>query len=259
MGMAVHRDDLHPALAAGPALAATALRKRCDAHEVLAGVDLELMRGEVVALVGPTGAGKSTLLRCLAGLEAFQDGQLLLHGRPAFRPAALRRRVGLIVQGLNLQPGLSVGQNVMLAPALAGTCGAAEAARELLARVGLAERFHAMAAALSPGQQQRVVIARALAAQPSVLLCDEITVASDRELEGEVAVAAAALASEGLALLMATRDLGFARRVADRVLFMHQGRVHEAGPPAAFSGAPATPEHRRLRQRHGPVQRAAPF
>jgi polar amino acid transport system ATP-binding protein len=235
------------------------IHKSFDKTKIIHGIEFDIADGEFVVLVGPSGCGKSTLLRCLAGLEAFQDGQLLLHGRPAFRPAALRRRVGLIVQGLNLQPGLSVGQNVMLAPALAGTCGAAEAARELLARVGLAERFHAMAAALSPGQQQRVVIARALAAQPSVLLCDEITVASDRELEGEVAVAAAALASEGLALLMATRDLGFARRVADRVLFMHQGRVREAGPPAAFSGAPATPEHRRLRQRHGPVQRAAPF
>ena len=245
MGMAARLDDFHPAPTA-PALRIAALRKSYGEHEVLKGVDLDLMRGEVVALIGASGSGKSTLLRCLNGLERFQQGSLALCGRPAIHEGALRQQVSLIFQGFNLQPQLSVGRNVMLAPPLLGKCSAADDARELLARVGLAEKFDALPGQLSPGQQQRVVIARALAIEPAVLLCDDITMAADLELAGEVGLVVEALAYEGMTLLMATHDLHFVRRVADRVVFMHEGRVHETGAPCDLFGAPRTPEFRRF-------------
>ena len=243
MGMAARLDNFHEARvllrALAPpasALRVTALRKACGEHEVLKDVDLDLMRGEVVVVIGESGAGKSTLLRCLHALDALD----------ALDEAALQPRVGLIFQGLNLQPQLSVGGNVMLAPALVDKAGAADDARELLARVGLADKFHALPGQLSLGEQQRVVIARALAMEPTVLLCDEITTASDVALTGEVATVVEALAGEGMALLMVTHDLRLARRVADRVVFLHGGRVHESGPPAALFGAPRTAELRRF-------------
>jgi polar amino acid transport system ATP-binding protein len=226
------------------------LRKRFGTNEVLKGIDLSVKRGEVIAIIGKSGSGKSTLLRCVNGLEVFNegtltvDGQALLHGN-AGAMRALRQHVGMIFQGFNLFPHLSVGRNVMLAPTLVkkrSGAASAEQARKLLQRVGLAEKFDAPPDQLSGGQQQRVAIARALAMEPSVLLCDEITSALDPELVGEVLRVVESLAEEGMTLLMVTHEMGFARKVSDRVVFMHAGRIHEMGPPEAMFGNPQTPE-----------------
>src|SRR6187402_1602374 len=226
------------------------LRKSFGSNEVLKGIDLEVKAGEVIAIVGKSGSGKSTLLRCINGLEVFQsgtlrvDGKHLLHDNPQVM-RELRQRVGMIFQSFNLFPHLTVGKNVMLAPTLVkkrGSMEAASQARKLLNRVGLQEKFDAMPDQLSGGQQQRVAIARALAMEPAVLLCDEITSALDPELVGEVLRVVETLADEGMTLLMVTHEMSFARKVADRVIFMHQGRVHEMGPPAEVFGNPQTPE-----------------
>lgn len=198
------------------------LRKRHGAHEVLCGVDLDVMPGEVVAVVGGSGAGKSTLLRCVRGLEAFQAGSLSLHGRPLTRG---HPRVAWLFQGLDLTPQLSVAANVMRAPCAAGQ------ARDVLARVGLAEQFGAMPSALTAAQQQRVALARAVATEPALLLCDDIASSADPELAGEVSVALRALACDGLAVLLVTPDAAFALGVADRVVLLQGGRVLAAGPP----------------------------
>jgi polar amino acid transport system ATP-binding protein len=226
------------------------LRKAYGTNEVLKGIDLDVRRGEVIALIGKSGSGKSTLLRCINGLETFQGGSIAVDGQPLVHdsPAALRalrQHVGMIFQSFNLFPHLSVGRNVMLAPTLVKKTAAgdaAEQAKKLLARVGLAEKFDALPEQLSGGQQQRVAIARALAMQPAVLLCDEITSALDPELVGEVLRVVESLAADGMTLLMVTHEMAFARKVSDRVVFMHQGRVRESGPPEALFGAPQTPE-----------------
>ncbi len=228
----------------------TALRKSFGANEVLKGIDLKVDRGEVIAIIGKSGSGKSTLLRCINGLEEFQDGALSVDGKKLMydSPTAmreLRQRVGMIFQSFNLFPHLSVGKNIMLAPSLvkkADAQAAAAQARKLLDRVGLAEKFDATPDQLSGGQQQRVAIARALAMEPAVLLCDEITSALDPELVGEVLRVVETLAEEGMTLLMVTHEMNFARKVSDRVIFMHQGRVHEMGPPEELFGNPQTPE-----------------
>ncbi|WP_457427370.1 amino acid ABC transporter ATP-binding protein [Roseateles sp. P5_E7] len=235
---------------ADPIVRITALRKSYGANEVLKGIDLDVKRGEVIAIIGKSGSGKSTLLRCVNGLEQFQDGALAVNGKPLLYESAmamreLRQQVGMIFQGFNLFPHLSVGRNVMLAPTLVKKRAhndAAQQAAKLLSRVGLAEKFNAMPDQLSGGQQQRVAIARALAMEPAVLLCDEITSALDPELVGEVLRVVESLAEEGMTLLMVTHEMSFARKVADRVIFMHQGRVHEIGPPAELFSAPRTPE-----------------
>jgi polar amino acid transport system ATP-binding protein len=226
------------------------LRKRYGTNEVLKGVDLDVKRGEVIAIIGKSGSGKSTLLRCINGLEEFQEGTLHVDGQPLKHGDAkamreLRQHVGMIFQGFNLFPHLSVGRNVMLAPTLVKKANAADmaaTARKLLARVGLAETFDAWPDQLSGGQQQRVAIARALAMQPSVMLCDEITSALDPELVGEVLKVVEGLAEEGMTLLMVTHEMNFARKVSDRVVFMHAGRIHEIGPPAQIFNSPQTPE-----------------
>jgi len=228
----------------------TGLRKRFGTNEVLKGIDLSVKRGEVIAIIGKSGSGKSTLLRSVNGLEQFDEGtltvegQALLHGN-ATAMRALRQHVGMIFQSFNLFPHLSVGRNVMLAPTLVkkrDSARAEAAARKLLERVGLAEKFDAQPDQLSGGQQQRVAIARALAMEPSVLLCDEITSALDPELVGEVLRVVESLAEEGMTLLMVTHEMSFARKVSDRVVFMHAGRIHEMGPPESVFGNPQTPE-----------------
>jgi polar amino acid transport system ATP-binding protein len=233
-----------------PVVEISGLRKSFGTNEVLKGIDLIVRSGEVIAIIGKSGSGKSTLLRCINGLESFQHGTLVVDGKALLHdsPAAmreLRQHVGMIFQSFNLFPHLSVGRNVMLAPTLVKKTAAGEAetlARKLLERVGLAEKFDAMPDQLSGGQQQRVAIARALAMQPAVLLCDEITSALDPELVGEVLRVVESLAEDGMTLLMVTHEMHFARKVSDRVIFMHQGKVHEMGPPAQLFGAPQTPE-----------------
>ncbi len=226
------------------------LRKRFGTNEVLKGIDLRVQRGEVLAIIGKSGSGKSTLLRCINGLEDFQegtlqvDGQALRHGDAAAM-RQLRQHVGMIFQSFNLFPHLSVGKNIMLAPGLVkGVSGAPaqQRAQQLLTRVGLAEKFDAWPDQLSGGQQQRVAIARALAMEPAVLLCDEITSALDPELVGEVLKVVETLADDGMTLLMVTHEMNFARKVADRVVFMHAGRIHEMGPPAELFSAPKSAE-----------------
>ena len=227
-----------------------ALRKSYGSNEVLKGIDLQVAPGEVIAIIGKSGSGKSTLLRCINGLEEFQHGALAVDGKPLLHHNAqamreLRQRVGMIFQSFNLFPHLSVGKNIMLAPSLVKKTDAAAAtaqAKNLLERVGLAEKFDAMPEQLSGGQQQRVAIARALAMEPAVLLCDEITSALDPELVGEVLRVVESLAVDGITLLMVTHEMSFARKVSNRVIFMHQGRVHEMGPPAALFSNPQTPE-----------------
>ncbi len=235
------------------------LRKSFGSNEVLKGIDLDVKAGEVIAIIGKSGSGKSTLLRCINGLEVFQSGTLRVDGKHLLHDNAqvmreLRQRVGMIFQSFNLFPHLTVGKNIMLAPTLVKKTSGAEAeahARTLLQRVGLAEKFDAWPDQLSGGQQQRVAIARALAMQPSVLLCDEITSALDPELVGEVLQVVESLAAEGMTLLMVTHEMNFARKVCDRVVFMHQGRVHETGAPEQVFSHPQTPE---LKQFLGMIQ-----
>ena len=230
------------------------LRKSFGSNEVLKGIDLEVKKGEVIAIIGKSGSGKSTLLRCINGLEVFQAGSLSVDGQPllhdnAAAMRALRQHVGMIFQQFNLFPHLSVGRNVMLAPGLVkktDKTSGEQRARQLLERVGLAEKFDAFPDQLSGGQQQRVAIARALAMEPSVLLCDEITSALDPELVGEVLRVVESLADDGMTLLMVTHEMSFARKVSDRVIFMHQGRVHEMGPPDQLFGRPQTAELRQF-------------
>jgi polar amino acid transport system ATP-binding protein len=233
-----------------PAIAIEGLRKSFGPNEVLKGIDLTVRAGEVIAIIGKSGSGKSTLLRCINGLETFEHGALRVQGQPLVYqdPAAmraLRQQVGMIFQSFNLFPHLSVGRNIKLAPGLVKQLSDAqsdETARRLLARVGLAEKFDAYPDQLSGGQQQRVAIARALAMSPSILLCDEITSALDPELVGEVLAVVESLAQEGMTLLMVTHEMNFARKVSDRVIFMHHGLVHEQGAPDDLFARPQTPE-----------------
>jgi len=237
-----------------PIVELVGVRKSFGTNEVLKGIDLQVKRGEVIAIIGKSGSGKSTLLRCINGLEDFQSGSLTVDGKPLLHDNAaamreLRQHVGMVFQSFNLFPHLTVGQNIMLAPGLVKKLDKAAnlaLAQRLLARVGLAEKFDAFGDQLSGGQQQRVAIARALAMEPAVLLCDEITSALDPELVGEVLRVVEGLAEDGMTLLMVTHEMGFARKVADRVIFMHQGRVHEMGPPQALFGNPQTPELRQF-------------
>lgn len=240
----------HPGQADPAIVRIEGLRKSFGANEVLRGIDLSVQRGEVIAIIGKSGSGKSTLLRCINGLEVFQQGSLLVDGLPlkhgdAQAMRALRQHVGMIFQNFNLFPHLTVGKNVMLAPTLVKQTdhvAVTALAKRLLARVGLEEKFDAWPDQLSGGQQQRVAIARALAMEPSVMLCDEITSALDPELVGEVLRVVEVLAEEGMTLLMVTHEMNFARKVADRVVFMHAGRIHEMGPPAELFSNPQTAE-----------------
>ncbi|RZJ10215.1 MAG: amino acid ABC transporter ATP-binding protein [Rubrivivax sp.] len=242
MGMAALLDNLLAARAATPVVRVAGLRKRHGKHEVLRGLDLELRRGETVALLGCNGAGKSTLLRCVAGLEGFHDGTLTVQGRPPVPPGGRRRAVSLVFQGLNLAPHLSIGANLMASPGLAERPGAV---LEVLARVGLATHFDVLPGGLSPAQQQRVVIARAIVPNPAVLLCDDVTTPDDPAQAGEVGVLLRSLAANGMAVLISTHDLSLAG-TADRVVFLHDGQAHESGPSADLLGAPQTRELRRF-------------
>jgi polar amino acid transport system ATP-binding protein len=218
---------------------------------VLKGIDLAVEEGEVVAIIGRSGSGKSTFLRTLNGLESIDDGVIEVDGEYIDAARAdlrsLRQKVGMVFQQFNLFPHLTVGENVMLAPQVVKKTPRAEAeriARQMLERVGLAEKFDAYPERLSGGQQQRVAIARALAMSPRVLLCDEITSALDPELVNEVLAVVKQLASEGMTLVMVTHEMRFAREVGDKLVFMHQGKVHEIGDPRALFAAPQTEELR---------------
>ena len=207
--------------------------------EVLRDISLELEQGQMLALIGRSGSGKSTLLRCLNGLERIEAGSIAIGGHHMDRDSAalrrLRQDVGIVFQAYNLFPHLSVGRNIMLAPRLVLRRSDAEAeakAREVLAAVGLSEKFDAYPDQLSGGQQQRVAIARALALKPEILLLDEVTSALDPELVGEVLDTIRGLAADGMTMLIVSHEMGFVREVSSRVVMMDQGRVVEEGPPA---------------------------
>jgi polar amino acid transport system ATP-binding protein len=225
-------------------------------HEVLRGIDLEVREHEAVAVIGASGSGKSTLLRCVDLLEEIDDGDVLLDGEvvtdPSVDPVAVRRRLGMVFQAFNLFPHLSVLENVVLAPVRAhGTPRdeAAARARELLARFGLAGREDQAPDRLSGGEQQRVAIVRALVARPRALLLDEVTSALDPELVGEVLDLVRELKAEGMTMLIATHEMGFARDVADEVCFLHDGAILERGVPAELLGAPRRAETQRFLRR----------
>ena len=232
-----------------PLVNITDVRKSFGANEVLKGVSMGVARGDVVAIIGRSGSGKSTLLRCINGLETYQSGSITVDsievGGSKTNLRDLRSHVGMVFQQFNLFPHLTAGENVMLAPKVVNKGPPGELkdqAQTLLSKVGLADKFDSYPSQLSGGQQQRVAIARALAMRPSVLLCDEITSALDPELVNEVLKVIEQLAAEGITLMLVTHEMRFAREVGTKLVFMHQGRVHEEGPPKALFSAPKTPE-----------------
>jgi polar amino acid transport system ATP-binding protein len=221
---------------------------------VLDGVGFEVTRGQTVAIVGRSGSGKSTLLRCVAGLETIQGGSIEVCGHPVGRPgsaarAQLRRDVGMVFQSYNLFPHLTVERNITLALTLVkkqSRDDARKRAAEVLGLVGLTDKLGAYPEQLSGGQQQRVAIARSLALQPQVMLFDEVTSALDPELTAEVLGVMEDLAQRGMTMITVTHEMGFARRVADLVVFMHQGKVWEIGPTAELFANPRTAEFRQF-------------
>ena len=221
---------------------------------VLDGVGLEVAQGQTVAIVGRSGSGKSTLLRCIAGLETVQGGAIAVCGHEVGRPgsaarAQLRRDVGMVFQSYNLFPHLTVERNITLALTLVKKQSKEEAkkrAADVLALVGLTDKIAAYPEQLSGGQQQRVAIARSLALQPQVMLFDEVTSALDPELTSEVLAVMEDLARRGMTMITVTHEMGFARRVADLVVFMHKGKVWEIGPTAELFANPRTAEFRQF-------------
>ncbi|WP_439580030.1 amino acid ABC transporter ATP-binding protein [Elioraea sp.] len=223
--------------------------KRFGANTVLDGVSITIERGEIVAIIGRSGSGKSTLLRCINGLEPIQGGRIVFNGIVVNDPKtdlrAVRQRVGIVFQSYNLFPHLTVERNITLAPRVVKRTAPAQAreiAREVLAKVGLSEKIDAYPDSLSGGQQQRVAIARSLAMAPDLMLFDEITSALDPELVGEVLKVLEEVARQGMTMALVTHEMGFARRVAHRVVFMHHGRIWEEGPAERFFDAPRTQE-----------------
>jgi polar amino acid transport system ATP-binding protein len=224
--------------------------------EVLRGIDLEVPEHHAVALIGASGSGKSTLLRCVDLLEEIDDGDVLLDGEvitdPAVDVVRVRRRLGMVFQAFNLFPHMTVLDNVVLGPVRAGGASrsaARERARELLARFGLGGREDEKPDNLSGGQQQRVAIVRALATRPRALLLDEVTSALDPELVGEVLAVVRDLKADGMTMIIATHEMGFARDVADEVCFLHEGRILERGPAERIFSAPEQPETQRFLRR----------
>ena len=223
------------------------VRKSFGPFRALDGVDLVVEEGEVVVVIGRSGSGKSTLIRCLNQLEAHDSGTILVHGLDASQPSQLRRirtEAGMVFQSFNLFPHMSVLRNVALAPVRVRGLSWGEAndrARNLLARVGLAEQIDKYPNQLSGGQQQRVGIARALAMEPKVLLFDEPTSALDPEMVGEVLEVIQQLARTGVTMVVVTHEMGFARRVAHRVAFIDAGKIVEIGPPDAIFDTPRDP------------------
>ena len=230
--------------------------KAFGTHVVLDGISLDVATSQVVCLIGASGSGKSTLLRCVNLLEPIDDGAILLDGddisEPGRDPNPIRRRIGMVFQSFNLFPHLTVLDNVAIGPRkVLGVSKAAarDTAAGLLARLGLAARVAAYPDQLSGGQQQRVAIARSLAMQPEVMLLDEITSALDPELVGEVLDVVRELKAEGMTMLMATHEMGFAAEIADRVCFLDAGRIVESAAPAELFSDPREERTRQFLER----------
>jgi polar amino acid transport system ATP-binding protein len=239
-----------------PALVLENVHKSFGKLEVLRGIDLELAEHEVVCLIGASGSGKSTLLRCVNLLEPIDSGRIVVRGEEVTTRGVnvneLRRGIGIVFQSYNLFPHMSVLANVTLAPRKALGLSRREAeqrAGELLARFGLADKRDEYPDRLSGGQQQRVAIIRALAMQPSLLLLDEVTSALDPELVAEVLAVIRELAEEGMTMLIATHEMGFARDVAQRVCFLDEGVILEEGTPTEIFGSPHEPRTQQFLQR----------
>jgi len=238
-----------------PMLTVRGLRKHFGGHEVVKGVDLAVETGEVVVIIGPSGSGKSTFIRCLNSLEAPSAGHVLIAGGEVAQAgdrkalAKLREEVGMVFQDYTLFPHMTVLANVMLAPVKLKRMAKAQArdtAMALLERVGLAHKAEDYPAQLSGGQQQRVAIVRALAMKPKLLLFDEPTSALDPETVNEVLAVMKGLAREGMTMIVVTHEMGFAREMADRVLFFDEGVIVEQGPPAQVFGQPSHPRTQRF-------------
>jgi polar amino acid transport system ATP-binding protein len=224
------------------------VQKSYGTLRVLDGVSFSVERGEVLAVIGRSGSGKSTALRCIDRFERVDSGEIVVCGHRVDLPGvdlrALRQDVGIVFQSYNLFPHLTIEQNITLAPCSVKRMASAQAkelAHRVLAQVGLEEKLHAYPEQLSGGQQQRAAIARSLAMQPKVMLFDEVTSALDPELTAEVLKVIEQLAADGMTMVMVTHEMGFAKGIADRIVFMHRGKVHETGP-ASILTSPTTPE-----------------
>ncbi|WP_416138632.1 amino acid ABC transporter ATP-binding protein [Halomonas sp. HK25] len=234
--------------ATAPIVLMEKVNKHFGSLHVLKEIDLEVSSGEVVVIIGASGSGKSTLIRCINGLEEFQDGhidvdgnELTPHGKSARALQKIRTEVGMVFQQFNLFPHLSVLDNVILAPMKVrgwSRADAMETAERLLARVGISDQAAKHPNQLSGGQQQRVALARALAMEPRLMLFDEPTSALDPEMIGEVLDAMRELAREGMTMIIVTHEMGFAREVADRVIYIHQGEIAEQAPPEQIFDRP---------------------
>jgi ABC-type polar amino acid transport system ATPase subunit len=248
-------------MAGAPIIVADAVSKKFGAHQVLTRVSLPVMERDVVCIVGPSGSGKTTLLRCLALLETPSEGRVVMEGVPISTPQqekpvkaaarAVRSEIGMVFQHFNLWPHMTVLENLIEAPIRAKKLPKDQAvaiADKLLAKVDLADKRDAYPARLSGGQQQRVAIARALAMSPKVLLFDEATSALDPELRREVLMVMRQLAKEGMTMLVVTHEMGFARHVGTRTVFMDHGEIVEQAPGARFFDAPQTERARRFLQ-----------
>lgn len=240
----------------GWALSLEDVHKRFGRNEVLRGIDLRLAEHEVVCLIGASGSGKSTLLRCVNLLEPIERGRIVVLGEEITARGVdvnrIRREIGIVFQAFNLFPHMSVLGNVTLGPRkVLGLSkeDASAAGEELLARFGLADKRNEFPDRLSGGQQQRVAIVRALAMQPRLMLLDEVTSALDPELVAEVLSVIRELAGEGMTMLIATHEMGFARDIADRVCFLDAGVILEEGPPEEIFSAPKNPRTQQFLQR----------
>ena len=239
-----------------PVLEVRGVTKDYGERQVLRGIDLTVNEHEAIALIGASGSGKSTLLRCIDLLEEIGDGDVFLDGEvitdPSVTPVDVRKKLGMVFQAFNLFPHMSVLDNITLGPVRGHGMNRREAqdrARELLERFGLGGREGDFPDRLSGGQQQRVAIVRALATQPRALLLDEITSALDPELVGEILQLVAELKGEGMTMLIATHEMGFAREVADEVCFLHEGAIVERGSADHMFAAPEHPETQKFLRR----------
>lgn len=232
------------------------LRKRFGDNLVLDGISLDVEDGQMICLIGASGSGKSTLLRSINLLEPLDDGEILFDGldiaEPSLDPQPIRRRIGMVFQDFNLFPHMTAGENVMLAPRRVFGTGRDTLLAEvttLFTRFGLADRMDHYPDQLSGGQKQRVAIIRALAMRPEIMLFDEITSALDPELVGEVLDVLRQLKAEGMTMILATHEMGFARAVADQVCFLDQGQIVERAPPDQIFSTPSEPRTRAFLQR----------
>ena len=224
------------------------LHKSFDGHEVLKGISTTIKKGDVLALIGPSGCGKSTFLRSLNLLEILTAGHVLFEGTDLTDPSVdinhVREKIGMVFQQFNLFPNMTILENIMLAPVQTGLMTKEEASKradELLVRVGLSDKADVYPAMLSGGQKQRIAIARALAMNPDVMLFDEPTSALDPEMVGEVLEIMKELARDGMTMVVVTHEMGFAREVASRVMFINEGQIQEENTPKEFFSHPENP------------------